>query len=277
MSTIQVFVRERLGSRAIRQPPVRALYNKRMIIIANWKAKVNTIADAKKLVTASRTLADKGAHTIVIAPPAPYLGLLSLTSPSKKLRFASQDITATGGGSETGEVTGQMISSTKASYVIIGHSERRALGDTDSVVLLKTKQALSSKLTPVVCIGERKRDEEAEYLSHLRSQVDAVYVGLLPKERNSIILAYEPVWAIGKSASEGITPDDLIEMIRYIRKILAAYLPAKKVEDTIILYGGAVEASNARVLAEGTGIHGLLVGHASTDAKTFTALVKALP
>ena len=247
-----------------------------MIIIANWKAKVETFADAKKLVTASKRLAEKGAHTIVIAPPAPYLGLLSLTSPSKKLRFASQDITATNGGSQTGEVTGQMISSTKASYVIIGHSERRALGDTDEVVLLKTKKALASKLTPVVCIGETKRDEEAQYLSHLRSQIDVVYAGLQSKERGAIILAYEPVWAIGKSASEGITPDDLIEMIRYIRKILASYLPVKKVEDTSILYGGAVEATNARALATGTGISGVLVGHASTDAKSFTALVKAL-
>jgi triosephosphate isomerase (TIM) len=248
-----------------------------MIIIANWKAKVQSITDAKRLLTSAKTLAEKGIHQIILAPSAPYLGLLSLSNTSKKLRFAAQDITLTPGGAQTGEVTGKMLASVKATHVIIGHSERRALGESDADILTKTKHALSSGLIPIVCIGEKKRDEDAEYLSHLRAQIDAVYGGLNAKEQAAIVLAYEPVWAIGKSASDGITPDDLIEMIRYIRKVLATYMPAKKAEQVAILYGGAVEPSNAKALAYNTGIDGLLVGHASTDAKSFTALVKDLP
>jgi triosephosphate isomerase len=247
-----------------------------MIIIANWKAKVGSILDAKKLILASKKLADARVHTIIIAPSAPYLGLFSLDNKSK-LQFAAQDITLTDGGAQTGEVTGAMLAAVKAKYVIIGHSERRALGDTDADVLVKIKHALSSGLTPIVCVGEKERDTEAHYLSLLRAQIDSIYAGIETKQRDTIILAYEPIWAIGKSASEGITPDDLTEMVHYIRKVLSAYLPPKKVEQVTILYGGAVEPSNAKALASSSGVDGLLVGHASTDPKLFTALVKVLP
>lgn len=247
-----------------------------MIIVANWKAKVGNIVDAKKLIVASKKIADAKAHHVIVAASAPYLGLFSLDNKSK-LQFASQDITLTDGGAQTGEVTGAMLATVKAKYVIIGHSERRALGDTDADVLVKIKHALSSGLTPIVCVGEQERDVDAQYLSLLRAQIDSVYTGIQPKHHDSIILAYEPIWAIGKSASEGITPDDLTEMVQYIRKVLSAYLSPKKLEKVSILYGGAVEPSNAKALASNTGVDGLLVGHASTDAKLFTALVKALP
>jgi triosephosphate isomerase (TIM) len=246
-----------------------------MIIIANWKAKVGSIADAKKLIVASKKIADARVHQVIVAPGAPYLGLFSVDNKSK-LQFAAQDITLTDGGAQTGEVTGAMLATVKTKYVIIGHSERRALGDTDADVLTKIKHSLSSGLIPIVCVGEKERDAEAQYLSLLRAQIDSIYTGTQAKQHDSIILAYEPIWAIGKSASEGITPDDLTEMIQYIRKVLSTYLPAKKVEKAAILYGGAVEPSNAKALARNTGVDGLLVGHASTDAKLFTALVKAL-
>lgn len=247
-----------------------------MIIIANWKAKVTTVADAKKLVAASKKIADMRVHQIILAPAGPYLGLLSLDNKSK-LHYAGQDITLTEGGAQTGEVTGDMLTSVKAKYVIIGHSERRALGETDANVLLKTQHALKSALTPIVCVGEKERDADAHYLAFLRSQIDTVYKGIQTKDQGNIILAYEPVWAIGKSASEGINADDLTEMIQYIRKILGTYLTKKKADSAVILYGGAVEPENAKALSVGTGINGFLVGHASTDAKTFTALVKAIP
>lgn len=251
-------------------------YTRDMIIIANWKAKVGSIADAKKLIVASKKIADAKVHQVIVAPPVPYLGLFSLDNKSK-LQFASQDITLTDGGAQTGEVTGDMIASVKAKYVIIGHSERRALGDTDADVQVKVQHALTSGLTPIVCVGEKVRDDEARYLSVLRAQIDSIYTGVQAKDHDKIILAYEPIWAIGKSTSEGITPDDLTEMIQYIRKILSVHLPKKKVDGAVILYGGAVEPLNAKALSIGTGINGLLVGHVSTDAKAFTALTKSLP
>lgn len=246
-----------------------------MIIVANWKAKVETVAQAKKLVTASKKIADSKKHNLIVAPSAPHLGLLAYGTKTK-LAFASQDISQTAGTAQTGEVTGKMLVGVGVTYVIIGHSERRALGDTQEILVLKLRNALASRLIPIVCIGEHERDVEAHYLSVLRTQITQVLTPLSAKDRAQIIFAYEPLWAIGKQASLGIQPEDLNEMVSYIRKVLSDFLPGKASEKSIILYGGAVEQSNAKALTHDTGINGLLVGHASSDATSFMALAKAL-
>jgi triosephosphate isomerase len=127
-----------------------------------------------------------------------------------------------------------------------------------------------------VCIGERVRDEDAQYLQFLRKQLTAVYDGLTPKERLAVIIAYEPIWAIGPTATGAITPEDLEELMRYIRKILTSFMPGRANEKVQILYGGSVDDSNVQSLTRGTGVDGLLIGRASTDPKTFTSLVKKI-
>jgi triosephosphate isomerase len=245
-----------------------------MLIVANWKAYVQSTTKAKQLSATAKRLT-LGDIQIVIAPPAPYLGLLAIGNHSK-LAFGSQDLSAGVGGAATGEITAATLSDLGVSYSIIGHSERRAMGETDAVVSEKVMHALAHKIIPIVCIGERERDVDARYLQFLRSQIAAVFVPLSPKQRVQVILAYEPIWAIGKTADEAITSTDLTEMILYIRKILGDYLPGTGANKSRIIYGGSVEPTGIRSLASGTGVDGFLVGHASVDSDIFSALVQAV-
>ncbi|MEK7601922.1 MAG: triose-phosphate isomerase [Patescibacteria group bacterium] len=246
-----------------------------MLIVANWKAFVETKDKAGRLLVSAKRISAQHHHDIVLAPPAPFLGLLAGTNRSK-VAFAAQDVSATLGGAETGEVTAPVLAGFKVSHVIIGHSERRARGDTDVTVLEKVRRALAHGLTPILCIGEKTRDDDGAYLQFLRSQLSAIYEPLTLKERLKIIVAYEPIWAINHDAGEAIGHADLTEMVLYIRKLLSEYLPGKGSTSAKILYGGSVETGNARDLAASSGIDGFLVGHASTDTTTFTALCKAV-
>lgn len=246
-----------------------------MILVANWKAYVETLAQVKKLVLASKKISDARKHEVILAVPGAYLGLLSVGNKTR-VKFAGQNVSDVSAGAHTGEVTAGMLRGAGATHVIIGHSERRAQGETDELLVRKVKQAIRSGLTPIVCVGESERDEQAHYLAHLRTQVTSIFAPLSAKDRTRLVLAYEPVWAIGKSASEGISPEDLTEMVSYLRKVLSTFFPGKGAENVPILYGGAVEPSNAKALTVGTGVQGLLVGHASAQVSSFSALAKAL-
>lgn len=246
-----------------------------MLIVANWKAAVASCERALKLFAASKRIRAKVRHEIVLAPPAPYLGLLA-SKKLGKIKLSSQDISQATGGAETGETIGALLHELNVSYAIIGHSERRARGETDAVVSEKVKRALANGLTPIVCIGEHERDPDAKYLQFLRSQLTPVLEGLSQKDILSLVIAYEPIFAIGKSAADAISSSELGEMILYIRKILGEYLPGKGASRVRILYGGSAEPENARGLAGGSGVDGFLVGHASVDPVTFTALIKAV-
>lgn len=246
-----------------------------MLIVGNWKAYVEKRTQAKLLYNAAKKMSAAGKHTIVVAPAAPYIGILAPTNRSA-VGFACQDVSDSTGGGETAEVTAAAYADMGVTYAIIGHSERRARGDTNEVVLSKVQHALAHGLVPILCIGEATRDADAAYLQTLRVQIASVLSALTPKERINIVIAYEPVWAIGPKATGVITPEDLEEMVRYIRKVLAESVPGRANEKVRILYGGSVNAENAKTLTAGTGVDGLLIGHASTEPKTFTALVKAV-
>lgn len=246
-----------------------------MLIVANWKAYIEDLTRAKSLLTQSKRLLRDRSLTIVLAPPAPLLGALAATHGSE-VALAAQDVSATTGGAKTGENTAQTFAALGATYAIVGHSERRAAGDTNSIVALKMSHALAHGLTPILCIGESERDKAGEYLTRIREEITTAFAGLTPKERRTVIIAYEPLWAIGKGAAFAISPNDLSEMVLYIRKVLGEYLPGASAHDATILYGGSVAVDNARALAASTGINGFLVGHASVDGEQFSALVAAL-
>jgi len=244
-----------------------------MLIVANWKAYIEDFEKAKKLFATSKKLVRVVDCDIVLAPPAPLLGALAFRNKSK-VAFAAQDVSATTGGAETGEVTVQAFAAVGASYAIIGHSERRAAGDTDAIISEKLAHSLTQGLTPILCIGESERDDEGRYLAVIREELTRAIEPLAQKERTEIIIAYEPLWAIGKTASAAIESNDLVEMVLYIRKVLAELLPGKSSSHSYILYGGSVEAGNVRNLAATSGVDGFLVGHESIDPHAFTQLVK---
>jgi triosephosphate isomerase len=169
-----------------------------------------------------------------------------------------------------------MFAAAGATYAIVGHSERRAVGDNDTIVSEKLLRALAHDLTPILCIGEHERDSEGRYLTSIREQITQDLAALSPKERMRVIVAYEPLWAIGKTATDAIDQRDLGEMILYIRKVLAELLPGKSSAKSLVLYGGSVEPANIRALAGASGVDGFLIGHASVDPQMFSALVKEL-
>ncbi len=251
-------------------------YHEAMLIVANWKSYVDRPQDAKKLLaTAKRLSLSVKKARIVLAPSAPFLAMLAVGNRSK-VAFAGQDVSTSSVGAATGETSADALRGIGAKYAIVGHSERRAMGETDAIVAEKAKRALINRLTPILCVGETERDQDARYLSGIREQIASVYKGLEARERLEIVIAYEPVWAIGKQASDALPAHDVAEMVLYIRKILSEYLPDKAAAKTRILYGGSVEPANIRELATGSGVDGFLVGHASAEPTSFAALVKAI-
>ena len=246
-----------------------------MLIVANWKAYVEDLKKAGKLVAAGKRLARTTKHDIVLAPPAPLLSVFAAKNRSR-LAFAAQDVSMTTGGAVTGESTASAFHAGGAAYAIIGHSERRSMGESDTDIAEKLARALAHELIPILCVGERERDGEGRYLSYVREQITTALTPLTPKERAQVVLAYEPVWAIGKGAAFAINQSDLTEMVLYIRKVLAELLPGKSSGQSRVLYGGSVEPADVRDLAGASGVNGFLVGHASVDPAAFTELVRQL-
>lgn len=246
-----------------------------MLIVANWKAYVEDGKRAKALFALAKRLSVKWKHEIVLSPASPQLGLLAPGNRTK-VRFAAQDVSVSTGGAHTGESTAQVLKDVGVTYAIVGHSERRAMGEDDAMIALKAQHALAHGIAPILCVGEQERDHGAEYLGCVRGQLAAVMAPLSQKERMQVVVAYEPIWAIGKSAADAIHPQDLAEMSLYIRKVLGDYLPGKAPAKARVIYGGSVEPGNIRDLAAAGGIDGFLIGHASVEPASFSALVAAV-
>ena len=254
---------------------MRTCYPFYMLIVANWKAYVEDFEKAKKLFATGKKLSRDSQHKIILAPPAPFLGAFAIKNKSR-VAFCAQDVSATTGGASTGEITAQAYAAIGATFAIIGHSERRGAGDNNDIVATKLSHALTHGLTPILCVGEHERDGEGRYLALVREELTSALEPLTPKERVEIMVAYEPVWAIGKNAVDAIEPNDLAEMVLYIRKVLAELLPGKNSARASVLYGGSVESNDVRALAAVSGINGFLIGHESVSPHSFAALLKQL-
>jgi triosephosphate isomerase len=246
---------------------------KRTLIVANWKMNPATLADAKKLAVKSKSLA-KGLKktTLVVCPPFPFLSEAA-ASGGASYACGAQDISLHASGSHTGDVAASQIVSMKGVYVILGHSERRAGGEADVEVAEKVRQALSTGLAPIVCVGEKERDDEAQYLMTLRNQIHASLAGISPQNLGKITIAYEPVWAIGGSVAN--TPDDTAETILFIRKTLMELTSEKTALSIPVLYGGSVDEKNTQSLLAKEEVDGLLIGRASRDPRKLAAIIDA--
>ena len=210
---------------------------------------------------------------VVIAPSFPYLSKVDELISSSRLVLAAQNLSEKECGAYTGEVSASMLGDFSVKYVLIGHSERRSLyGESDDLVAEKVKVALAAGLTPILCIGETLEERESDQtLSVCQRQIQAVIslVGIASFEK--MVVAYEPVWAIGTGLSA--SADQAQEVHQSIR----AYLAQSSVsvsEKVQILYGGSVKASTSSALFEMPDVDGALVGGASLDAKEFIAIVE---
>lgn len=214
---------------------------------------------------------------VVLCPPFTALRTLQTLIDSDRYEFGlgAQNLYPRPDGAFTGEISPVMLQALQVSYVIVGHSERRELmGESDEEVSAKVKAALSNDLIPIMCCGET----EAERAAHgteakVRRQVKAGLAGLKPEQAQRVVVAYEPIWAIGTGATA--TPADAQETISIIRSELSEQLSEEVAGGIRILYGGSVKAGNAAALTSQPDVDGALVGGASLDAAEFAAIVKA--
>jgi triosephosphate isomerase (TIM) len=176
-------------------------------------------------------------------------------------------------GSYTGEVSAPMLASIGTEYVIVGHSERRARGENNEIVNRKVRVALLEGIDVVLCIGEEARDHGGEYLLFLTEELISALSGLKKDSLKHIAIAYEPIWAIGKTSKDAMKPSDMHEMSLFIRKILTDRYDRATALSVPILYGGSVEVENSETLLRGGEIDGFLVGHASLDPESFKEIL----
>ncbi len=245
------------------------------LIVGNWKLYVDSPKVAKELVRATHAVARKTRRTqVVVCPQMPLLGLFA-TNTSSHLRLGAQDVFWDLDPKHTGASGVYALRSLGVSHVIVGHSEMRAVGETSAVVSLKTQVITKHGMTAVVCVGESERDVRGEYLTQLENQLRESLAGITRHKLGSVVVAYEPVWAIGKSAADAMTPTVLHETVIFIKKILVSMYGRSAGTGVRVLYGGSVESENAGVLMRDATVDGFLVGHASVDAKEFREIIRS--
>lgn len=243
------------------------------LVIANWKMNPISLNEAVKLFT-NITKAIHGLKKTEVIICSPYLYLENLKKLSKKVILGAQDAFWGSTGPFTGEVSALMLYSVGVKYVILGHSERRALGESNADVNKKIKGALSAGLIPIVCVGDKERDENHEYFNFVKNQVEESLNGIQKDLISGIIIAYEPVWALSTTfPRKDETKDDFLEMAIFIRKILTDKFGANR-ELPRIIYGGSVNEKNILEFMTNGDIDGVLVGGASLNAKKFLGIIK---
>ena len=246
---------------------------RRPVIAGNWKM-YKTQAETRAFFAAFKPLVASSAHCdIIIAPPFTALPAAVEAAKGSAITIAAQDAHWEREGAFTGEVSARMVAETGCRAVILGHSERRQFfWETDATVSRKLKAALEANLQPIVCVGETLQEREAgETEAVLKRQFDGGIGALTPAEFSRILIAYEPVWAIGTGRTA--TPELAAEAHRFIRELAANRFGGEYASAMRILYGGSVKLDNIRGLMAQAEIDGALVGGASLDAREFSAIV----
>ena len=242
-------------------------------IAGNWKM-YKTVADAVKYVKEFRGMVkDVQDVEIVLAPPFPALHAAAEAARNSNVGIAAQDLHWEREGAFTGEVSGPMVREAGAEYVIIGHSERRTLfGETDASVNRKTAAALAAGLTPIVCIGETldEREREATF-DVLDRQIRQGLEGITGEQLGQLVVAYEPVWAIG--TGRNATPAQAGEAHAHIRSRIRQWFGGDAADACHVIYGGSVKPDNIRELVAHPDVDGALVGGASLDVRSFFDIV----
>lgn len=248
---------------------------RRKIVAGNWKMNT-TPAEGKALIgeVLAKVAEVPAGVELIVSTPFTHLVSAAEQLSGSKVALAAQNCANKESGAYTGEVSAKMVAATGAQYVILGHSERREYyGETDAILLEKTKLALANGLAPIFCIGEKLEERESNiHFNVVKTQIEAVVCQLSSEELTKVVLAYEPVWAIGtgKTASSAQAQ----EMHAYIRSVLAAKF-GKQAEDVAILYGGSAKPANAPELFAQPDVDGGLIGGASLVAADFIAIAKS--
>ncbi|MET4643405.1 triose-phosphate isomerase [Streptomyces sp. NPDC006539] len=248
------------------------------LMAGNWKMNLNhleAIAHVQKLAFA---LADKDYDAVEVAVLPPFTDLRSVQTlvdgDKLKIKYGAQDVSAHDSGAYTGEISGSMLAKLKCTYVAIGHSERRQYHhETDEIVNAKIKAAYKNGLTPILCVGEEESvREEGRHVAYTLAQVDGALKEIPAEQAESIVIAYEPVWAIGTGKVCGA--DDAQEVCGAIRGRLAELYSQELADAVRIQYGGSVKSGNVAEIMAKPDIDGALIGGAALDADEFVKIVR---
>lgn len=240
-------------------------------VVGNWKMHT-TVAEARALASAITRGALPAGVEVAVCPPFTALADVARILDGSAVELGAQDMFWETTGAFTGEVSPVMLADLGCRYVIVGHSERRQhFGDTDESVARKARAAFAHTLTPIVCVGERLEERDARQTERVVTrQVEAATAGLSAEQLAHVVLAYEPVWAIG--TGRAATGPEANRVIDLIRTVLATHDSAAAAR-TRILYGGSVTADNVAEFSQQPEIDGALVGGASLDARKFLAII----
>ncbi|MGL4533713.1 MAG: triose-phosphate isomerase [Fusobacteriaceae bacterium] len=248
---------------------------RRKVVAGNWKMnKTNKegVETIKELVSLTKEYTNVD---VVIGAPTIMLSDLAAVAAGTNVKIAAQNIYPKDSGAFTGETSPAMLKAIGVEYVILGHSERREyFAESDEFINAKVKAALAHGITPILCVGEKLEEREAGRTSEVNStQIKGGMAGLTTEEAKKVIIAYEPVWAIGTGKTA--TPQMAEATHKEIREVVEAMFGAEVSAGTVIQYGGSMNAANAAELMSEPNIDGGLVGGASLDAKVFAVVVAA--
>lgn len=245
------------------------------IIAGNWKMN-KTVAEAKSLAEGIKIdLSECTSVDVVLCPPFTALKTVSDSISGTQIKLGAQNMNPEQSGAFTGEVSPEMLRDVYCHYVILGHSERRSLfSETDAIVNAKVKSALKNNLLPIVCVGETLEERDADKVEEVvERQVRESLADISADEMKKVIIAYEPVWAIGTGRTA--TPEQAQEVHALIRRIMADIFDESTSQAVRIQYGGSMKPDNAPELLAQPDIDGGLIGGAALDPHSFTQIVKA--
>lgn len=248
------------------------------IMAGNWKMNLNhleAIAHVQKLAFALNEKDYDAVEAVVLPPYTDLRSVQTLIDGDKlKIKYGAQDLSAHESGAYTGEISGSMLAKLKCSYVVIGHSERRQYhGENEEIVNAKVKAAFRHELTPIVCVGEGLDVRKAgNQVAFTLAQLDGALKDIPAEQAKTLVIAYEPVWAIG--TGEVATPEDAQEVCGAIRGRLAELYDQELADEVRIQYGGSVKSGNVAAIMAQPDVDGALVGGAALDAEEFVKIVR---
>ena len=247
---------------------------RRPLIAGNWKMNLDRDGSVALAQGIAESPHGEGAE-VLICPPYVYLDAVVQATNGSSVSVGAQDVYFEGNGAFTGEISTSMLADLGCKYVILGHSERRnVIGETDELINRKVHAVLAAGLIPVVCVGELLEQREAGQTAEVvRAQFEGSLAGVSEEQMRSIVIAYEPVWAIGTGKTA--TPEQAQEVHADLRKLLEEHYNTGLAESVRILYGGSVKPANAKELMTQPDIDGALVGGASLKADSFGAIIDA--
>lgn len=245
------------------------------IVAGNWKMNMNLLEGIdliKEIKEKNKNLKDV---KLIISPPYLFLKEASNILRDTNIGLSAQNCSDKEVGAFTGEISASMLKSVDVNYVILGHSERRAYyGETNKLINIKIKQCIANNLKPIVCCGEVLNERENnEHFAVVSKQLKAMFENITPEEFKEIIIAYEPVWAIGTGKTA--TPEQAQEMHQLIRDTITNSYGSAIANDLSILYGGSCKPTNAKELFANQDVDGGLIGGASLKADDFIAIAKS--